>query len=441
MEHREHAESGKTNPGKRRFLSHAATHLRIVVMATMVILAMGAGIGVDRYLIAGTSAGQSTKSIQNIPQFDVLNETYQAIRENYVLSKDITDEQLAYGAASGMVTALGDTGHSTFLDPKQAKDFEDQSKGQLVGIGVQIDTTGALPKVIAPIANSPAAKAGILPGDTILSVDGKSLEGMDPSAASDLIRGAEGTKVTLELTHEGETKSYDVTITRARITIDPVSWAMMPNNVAWIFLSEFSSGATEQLQQALRDAKDQGAKGVVLDLRNNPGGLVFEAIGVASQFLPSNSPLFQEKDKDGNVKITKSVGSNGEWQEGPLVVLVNKGSASSSELVSSAIQDNKRAPLIGETTYGTGTVLQPFQLSDGSVALLGIRLWLSADGHQIYKKGVVPDTKISNEPGVLNALPTTFKNNALSDEDVKKLADNQLQTGYEEVQKEIKAAQ
>lgn len=439
MKDREQSGTEIQSAGKHRLRPYLATHLRIAVMAMMMVLALGAGIGVDRYLIAGTSAGQSTKSIQDISQFGVLNETYQAIRENYVLSSSITDEQLAYGAASGMVTALGDTGHSTFLDPKQAKDFEDQSKGELVGIGVQIDTTGALPKVIAPIAGSPAAAAGILPGDTILAVDGKSLEGLDPSAASDLIRGAAGTKVMLELTHEGQTKSYEVTITRARIKIDPVSWAMMPNDVAWIFLSEFSSGATEQLQQALRDAKDKGAKGVVLDLRNNPGGLVFEAIGVASQFLPNNSPLFQEKDKDGNVKITKSVGSNGEWQEGPLVVLINKGSASSSELVSSAIKDNKRGTLIGETTYGTGTVLQPFQLSDGSVALLGIRLWLTANGTEIYKKGVVPNTKVSNEPGVFNAMPTSFKNNALSEAEVKKLDDSQLQAGYQEVMKLIAA--
>lgn len=439
MKDREQSSNGSQSAGKQRLRPYLATHLRIVVMAMMMILALGAGIGVDRYLIAGTSAGQSTKSIQDISQFGVLNETYQAIRENYVLSSSITDEQLAYGAASGMVAALGDTGHSTFLDPKQAKDFADESKGELVGIGVQIDTTGALPKVIAPIAGSPAAAAGILPGDTILAVDGKSLEGLDPSAASDLIRGAAGTKVMLELTHEGQTKSYEVTITRARIKIDPVSWAMMPNNVAWIFLSEFSSGATEQLQQALRDAKDKGAKGVVLDLRNNPGGLVFEAIGVASQFLPNNSPLFQEKDKDGNVKITKSVGSNGEWQEGPLVVLINKGSASSSELVSSAIQDNKRGTLIGETTYGTGTVLQPFQFSDGSVALLGVRLWLTANGTAIYKKGVVPNTKVSNEPGVFNAMPTSFKNNALSEAEVKKLDDSQLQAGYQETIKLIAA--
>lgn len=427
----------RRNPSRLRHF--AGAHMRIAMTALMLVVALGAGMGIDRYLIAGTSAGQQADSFTDVKQFDILDQTYQTIRENYVLSDDITDEQLVYGAAAGMVAALGDTGHSVFLDPEEAKAFDEQSKGELVGIGVQIDTTGNLPKVIAPIPGSPAAKAGILPGDVITEVDGKSLEGMDPSEAGDLLRGEEGTKVKVTLIHAGETEPYEVTLTRSRISVPAVTWAMMPNDVAWIYLSEFSSGATEQLQKALRDAKSHGAKGVVLDMRNNPGGLVFEAIGVASQFLPNNSPLIQEKDKDGNVKITKSVGSNGEWQKGPLVVLINNGSASSAEFVASAIQDNKRGELIGETTFGTGTVLQPFRFNDGSMLLLGVELWLTADGHDIYKKGVSPDTTITNEPGVLNAIPETFGDGSVSDEQVKKLDDKQLTAGYQAVLKEIEA--
>ncbi|MGC4191593.1 MAG: S41 family peptidase [Thermomicrobiales bacterium] len=427
--------SAAAAPSRTRRLFPAMSHLRILVTAAMLVLAVGAGVGIDRYLIAGTQAGQQTETFQDADKNQVLDQVYQLIRENYVLSDDITDDELVYGAATGMVTALGDTGHSTFLDPAAAKQFEDESKGELVGIGVQVDTTGELPKVIAPIHGSPAEKAGIRPGDTILAIDGTSLEGMDPSDASDLLRGDEGTKVTIKLQHEGESEPFEVTITRERITIDPVSWAMLPNDIAWVSLSQFTSGATEKLQAALREAKDAGAKGVILDLRNNPGGLVFEAIGVASQFLPANTPLFQQKDRDGNTKTTKSVGSNGEWQEGPLVVLINKGSASSSELVSSAIQDAQRGVLIGETTYGTGTVLQPFQVSDGSVALLGVQLWLTANGREIYKKGVVPDVKSENEPGVYVSMPTDFENDEVTSTQFTKLEDNQLVSAHEDMLK------
>ncbi|MGN6485161.1 MAG: S41 family peptidase [Thermomicrobiales bacterium] len=426
----------EAHPGSRRFRP-AFTHLRLLVTASMLVLAVGAGIGIDRYLIVGSQAGQQTETFQDADKDQVLDQVYQLIRQNYVLSDDITDDQLVYGAATGMVDALGDTGHSTFLDPAQAEQFEQQTKGELVGIGIQVDTTGELPVVIAPIHDSPAEKAGIKPGDTILEIDGKSLEGMDPADATDLLRGEEGTKVTLKLQHEGESDTYEVTITRATITIDPVSWAMLPNDVAWVSLTQFTSGATEKLQAALREAKAAGAKGVILDLRNNPGGLVFEAIGVASQFLPANTPLFQQKDRDGNTKTTKSVGSNGEWQEGPLVVLINEGSASSSELVSSAIQDAKRGVLLGETTFGTGTVLQPFQVSDGSVALLGVQLWLTANGNDIYKKGVEPDVKISNEPGVYDSVPTDFEDNTVSSDQFTKLEDNQLVSAHEDMLKLI----
>lgn len=411
------------------------SHLRLLVTAAMLVLAVGAGIGVDRYMITGTNAGQQTETFADADKNQVMDQVYQAIRENYVLSDDISDDELVWGAATGMMDALGDTGHSTFLNPSDAKRFEEQQNGQLTGIGVQVDTTGSLPKVIAPIHGSPAAEAGILPGDTILEIDGTSLEWMDPSKASDLLRGEEGTDVTIKLQHEGESTPYEVTITRAKITIEPVSWAMLPDDVAWISLSEFSSGATEKLQAALREAKDAGAKGVILDLRNNPGGLVFEAIGVASQFLPGNTPLFQQTDRDGKKKITKSVGSNGEWQDGPLVVLINEGSASSSELVSSAIQDANRGVLLGETTYGTGTVLLPFQISDGSVALVGVQLWLTANGREIYKKGVVPDVTIENEPGVYMSVPTDFENSDVTKDQFTKLEDNQLVTAHEDMLK------
>jgi carboxyl-terminal processing protease len=430
----------KTRQGKNESSAGGgiARTSRTVVMTLMLLLAVSVGVGLDRFLIETGLVGASTQ-LTNNDKFVILEQTYDAIRNNYVLEEEISDEELIYGAASGMVDALGDEGHSTFLDPEEARAFEQSSRGELIGIGIQIDTEGDLPVVVAPIPNSPAYEAGIKPGDTILEVDGTDLEGLDPNDAGDMIRGEEGTDVTLVLQHAGETETYEVTITRAKIRVEPVSWAMLPNGVMWLQVSEFSSGATEGVQQAVREAEDLGATSIVLDLRNNPGGLVFEAIGIASQFLPDGTPVYQEQDADGRTKTVKTVGSNGVWQEGPLVVLINENSASSSEIVSSSISDAGRAELIGEKTFGTGTVLLPFELEDGSMALLGIELWLTASGEQIYKKGVEPDQEVLLEDDVFPALPIEYVSDdterAISDEQWAAFEDIQLITAHEEAQK------
>lgn len=418
-------------------MSRLDAHLRSLVMGLMLVLAVGAGIGIDRYLLEFSDAGaQGETEITDVAEFGTLEETYRVIRENYVESDEITDEQLMHGASTGMVDALGDTGHSTFLDPEEADAFERSSRGELIGIGIQIDSESSPPRVIVPIQNSPAFKAGILPGDIILTVDGQDTTELEPGTeVGSLIRGEEGTDVTLELQHQGETGSYEVTITRQRIQVDPVSWAMLPDGVLWIRLSEFSSGATEGMQAALREGKALGAKSVILDLRANPGGLVFEAMGVGSQFLPDGSVLYRERDRQDQVTGVRTVGSNGEWQDGPVIVLINGDSASAAEIVSSALRDNERAELVGETTYGTGTVLLPIDLDDGSSVLIGTDLWLTADGEEIWKKGVDPTIEIANEVGVAPEFPYLFENNEVTAEQFEDLPDTQLLKAYEEITK------
>ncbi len=410
---------------------------RTLVMSMMLILAVSVGVGLDRFLIETGIVGASTQ-LTGSEKFTILEETYDAIRNNYVLEEEISDEELIYGAARGMVDALGDDNHSRFLDPEEAEAFEASSRGELIGIGIQIDTEGELPVVIAPIQNSPAFEAGIRPGDTILEVDGQSLEGMDPEDAGDLIRGEPGTDVTLVLRHKGEEQTYEVTVTRRKIKVNPVAWAMLPNGVMWLQLSEFSSGATKEVREAVREAEMMGMTSMILDLRNNPGGLVFEAIGIASQFLPDGTPIYQEKNTEGAIRTVSTVGSNGVWLDGPLVVLVNEHSASASEIVSSAISEAGRAQLIGETTVGTGTVLLPFDLSDGSQAVLGTDLWLTATGKQIYKHGVDPDTEVPLDEGVTVALPIEYVSNgaerAISSRQWAAFEDNQLVAAYEHVE-------
>ena len=168
---------------------------------------------------------------------------------------------------------------------------------------------------------------------------------------------------------------------------------MLPNHIALIRLSEFSAGATDGVKKALKDAKAQGATGLILDLRNNPGGLVFEAVGVASQFLPEGTPIYQVQERDQKPSMIRTTGI-GEGTDLPLVVLINNGSASSSEIVASALQDSGRAKLIGDTTFGTGTVLSPTTLDDGSILLLGTALWLTPKGAQIWHVGIKPDIAV-----------------------------------------------
>lgn len=421
------------------FFIAADRHLRMVVMAVMLLVAVGAGIGIDRLVLEYTPAGaQPQEELEDLESFQILEETYNIIREDYVLAEDFTEEDLIYGASRGMVDALGDEGHSRFLDPEEAEAFELSSRGELVGIGIQVDTEQTPPRVIMPIQNSPAFEAGIRAGDLILAVDGvDTTEFADGEESINAIRGEEGTEVTLELIHEGDVDSYEVTLTRTRIVVESISWAMLPDDVLWVRISEFSSGTTESLKEALQEGKALGAKGVILDLRANPGGLVFEAIGVGSQFQPDDSVLYQEVDADGETREVRSVGSSGEWQEGPLVVLIDGDSASAAEITSSSIENNDRGTLVGQTTAGTGTVLLPMELSDGSMVLIGTEMWLTADGDVIWHEGFAPTIEIANEPGVQVTLPFTFEENEVADDQFAELQDDQLLTAFDVITKQI----
>lgn len=404
---------------------------RSIAMSLLVVAAMFVGMGLDRVLV---ETGIAATSLTRADEFQTLEETYEAIRENYVLQDEISDEELIYGAARGMVDALGDTGHSTFLDPDEAISYEQSSEGELIGIGVTVDTSGELPVIIAPMQNSPAFEAGILPGDTIVSIDGESIEGTDPSKAIDRLRGEEGTDVTIELVHVGEEEPYEVTITRQQIEINPVSWVMLPNGVMWLQLDQFSRGATDRLTAALEEGQELGMTGLILDLRGNPGGLVVEALGVASQFLPDGTPLFQRVDAEGNSRVTETVGNNGAYLDGPMVVLVDGNSASSAEIVAGAIQESGRAELFGETTFGVGTVLLPFELTDGSLAVLGIELLLTGSGEPIFQQGITPVNEVAlgvNQTLSLILIEDDNQDNELTDAEFSELEDDQLHSAYE----------
>ncbi len=356
--------------------------------------------------------------------FSLIDEAWQTIRANYVDKTAVTDETFTYGAIDGMVNALGDTGHSRFLSPEMVKAQHEYTTGTFEGIGAYVESKDGATVIVSPIDNSPAQAAGLLPGDVILAVDGEDVTTLALNEVVQRVLGPTGSQVTLTIFTPATGATRDVTLIRAKIELENVTWAQLPGTtIAHIRISAFSDRVSQDLEQALTDIQAAGLTGVILDLRNNPGGLLTEAIGVAGQFLSEGTAVLLRQDAQENV-TTETAVSGGTGLDIPLVVLINQGSASASEIVAGALQDNGRAQLVGETTFGTGTVLNEFDLSDGSALLLATEQWLTPAGRVIWHEGVVPDTAVSLPLGTPLLRPEIEKQ--LSAADLQNSEDAQL---------------
>lgn len=403
------------------------TSARRLVAALVVLTSFGLGVTADRTVLPSGSGASASSSFTDLPAFSTLQETWDLIHSEYVDPTAIDDEAMIYGAAQGMVETLGDTGHSTFLSPEQAEAFQDATRGEFIGIGVELDFREGVPIVVAPIDGSPADKANIKPRDMIVAIDGIETEGRTQVDVFSSLRGEEGTVVVVSFKRPGEDRRFSVKFERTRITIIPVTWTMLPGGVALIRLSEFSQGASDDLKRALGEAKSAGATSLILDLRNNPGGLVQEAVDIASLFLPGGTPIYQFREREGEPSVVRATGLRGDAGL-PMVVLINGGSASSAEIVASSLQEGDRAQLIGETTYGTGTVLTPMTLDDGSMLLLGTGLWLSADGDQLWHTGVEPGKLVELDSNATPLRPADLAN--ITAAQIGAVEDEQLKEAY-----------
>lgn len=398
--------------------------LKRIALAGLIVAALctgfGAGIVMDRDLLV---AHAQTSSATTGPDFQLITEAWNQIDRHYVDKSAEQTKPLTYGAISGMVNALGDTGHSTFLTPAMVKSERSFTRGQFEGIGAQVESKDDHIVILATFDDSPAQRAGLRPGHVILKVNGNDMTGVAVEQAVSQILGPAGTDVTLTILDPKTTLNFDITITRARIAVNSVTWQALPGTtIAHVRVTAFSQGVSQQLKKALTDLQQQGMTGVILDLRNNPGGLLSEAVSVTSQFL-SEGNVLQEQNAQG--QITKiAVRSGGVATKIPLVVLVNKGSASASEIVVGALQDAQRATLVGETTFGTGTVLTQFPLSDGSALMLAIQMWLTPNGRVIWHKGIVPDQVVALAPDAVRLTPSTERDLTL--EQLKASSDQQL---------------
>lgn len=323
------------------------------------------------------------------PGFDVFWEAWTLVEREFY--GEIPDSQeRVYGAIRGMVFTFNDQ-NTAFIDPARSALLREDASGSFEGIGasVQLDELGRL--VIAePFIGRPAAEAGVLRGDIVLEVDDQPLRGLSLYESVALIRGKAGSTVVLTILREGLDEPIEISVVRAKIEIEVVESRMLDNNIGYVSLSEFSSNASRKLLNAIEDLRDQGADKLVLDLRNNPGGLLTESVAVSSLFLDDEIVLKEQRKGFDREQTYQATGIRA-VPDLPLVVLVNRGSASASEIVAGALKDHGRATIIGEQTFGKGTVQLPHTLSDGSELRVTIAEWFTPDGNAINGIGIVPD--------------------------------------------------
>ena len=313
----------------------------------------------------------------------------------------------------------------------------DALSGSYVGIGVRIDETeDGLPRIVSVFKGSPAETAGLRSDDVIVAVDGQATAGRSIDEVADWVRGEAGTTVEVTI-RKGDGTEQTLSIVRADVPIEPVTWAIVPGSkTAVVRLEQFSAGAADDMVGALKDARAAGADRIVLDLRGNPGGYVNEAVGVASQFL-SSGIVYIERNADGD-RTEHPVSPDGVATDLPLVVVVDGTTASSSEIVSGALQDAGRAKVVGETTFGTGTVLGEFDLTDGSALRIGTVEWLTPQGRRIWHEGIAPDVPVSLPDGVVPLTPDDVRR--LTPAEVKAMEDTELAKALEIVATEAVAS-
>jgi carboxyl-terminal processing protease len=327
------------------------------------------------------------------PEFEVFWEVWGHVERDFYGDLP-SDEEVAYGAIRGLLQATGDP-YTYFIEPSDHAMEEAQLEGRHGGIGAECVMSDGYLVVVAVLEDSPAEKAGLMTGDMIVAVDGTEVLGLSQNEAIMLIQGKDvGTDAALTVLRDGEAEPLTITATREEIEVPTVVWELKEENVGYIRVSFFGNRTSSELDRALRTVKAGGASTLVLDLRDNPGGIVATAVDVASQFIDTGV-IFYERDKNGQDKVFNAR-RGGAATDLPVAVLVNGGTASAAEIVCGAIQDHERGPLIGERTYGKGSMQNIRELSDDSSIHVTIARWLTPDRHEIEGAGLTPDLEVAS---------------------------------------------
>jgi carboxyl-terminal processing protease len=334
---------------------------------------------------------QSTTPDELDTLFQPFWEAWNIVHEDYV-EQPVDDTLLMQGAIRGMIDALGDE-HSSYMDPKTFEDANAGLSGEYEGIGAWVDTTADYLTVISPIPGSPAETAGLEPGDKIIAIDGEDMTGIDAELVRQRVLGPAGSTVVLTIAREGEPESLEFTITRDKIVVKSAAGEMLENDIGYVQIATFGDKTTPELRAALEDLMAQNPKGLVIDLRNNGGGYLQTSVEVASEFIGEGVILYEQYG-DGE-RTTYQALKNGQATDIPLVVLINEGTASASEIVAGAIQDYGRGKLVGVASYGKGSVQNWVPLSDNQGAVrVTIAKWLTPDERTIHGEGLQPDVLV-----------------------------------------------
>ena len=339
-------------------------------------------------------------------ELGTVGEAYRILLDEHVDHEALEPKTLSEGAIRGMLEALEDP-HASYLSAEQHSREQEGYQGYFEGIGAQVTLTEAGLTVIAPIPGAPAEEAGIRAGDLILAVDGEDIDGLTLIESVNLIRGPGGTQVTLLVRHVGDFEDVSITVTRGRIPIESTAFRMLEDGIGHLWVYSFSNTTEDEVRRALDELEAADGRGLILDLRNNPGGLLASVIDVTDLFLHTGTILY-EIDAEGG-RNDYEAARRGPATDIPLIVVVNQFSASASEIMAGAMQTSGRATVVGTTTFGKGSVNIARELSDGSAIYFTIRRWYLADGTQIEGEGVTPDIEVEADA---HPMPVDFEEDA-----------------------------
>ncbi len=361
--------------------------LNLVILVTLILISFGIGVWFGRFQIICDVC--SPEDIN----FSLFWQAYNKLQEKFVDKDRIDKQEIIYGAISGMVKSLDDP-YTVFFPPQDTKRFVEDVKGVFEGVGMVIDIKKGQLQVVAPLEGTPAQKAGLLAGDKILKVDDDSTADITLKEAVNLIRGPRGTDVVLTIYREDWQESKEITVTRGVIEIPSLRWELLENDsIAYIELYQFSQKAGFDFRNTVLEILDTSAKKIIIDLRDNPGGYLEIAQNIAGWFLEKGELVVVEEFGDGT-KIEYKADGNPAFLDYEIAVLINKGSASGSEILAGALRDNRNIPLIGEKSFGKGSVQELVELRKGSSLKITVAKWLTPKGYLITEVGLEPDIEV-----------------------------------------------